>query len=85
MICTTKTGLVIEHLIYNLSAQGFCRSFQATLKEYNTIKRVISLEEVQERINKFNLTVKGIQQMTLVRLNTYSVAFILQSWVVKIL
>jgi len=36
------------------------------LKEYNTIQRVITIEEVQQRIEEFNKTVKGSQQMTLV-------------------
>nr|CAB3265452.1 ras association domain-containing protein 5-like [Phallusia mammillata] len=38
---------------------------ESTLKEYNTIQRVISIEEIQQKIEEFNLTVKGSQQMTL--------------------
>ncbi|CAK8689073.1 unnamed protein product [Clavelina lepadiformis] len=38
---------------------------ERTLKEYNTIQRVITIEEVQEKIDEFNKTVKGSQQMTL--------------------
>uniref|UniRef100_H2Z765 Phorbol-ester/DAG-type domain-containing protein n=1 Tax=Ciona savignyi TaxID=51511 RepID=H2Z765_CIOSA len=38
---------------------------ESTLKEYNTIHRVLSVEEIQEKIENFNQTVKGSQQMTL--------------------
>ncbi|XP_078488590.1 uncharacterized protein LOC100175967 [Ciona intestinalis] len=38
---------------------------ETTLKEFNTIQRVLSTEEIQERIENFNQTVKGSQQMTL--------------------
>ncbi|XP_039262949.2 ras association domain-containing protein 5-like [Styela clava] len=38
---------------------------ESTLKEYNTIHRVMPIGEIKERIEKFNKTVKSTQQMTL--------------------